>query len=168
MRRMLWKMRGLAALVLVVSTVAALACESSEEPEQPLPAAAAAPAAPAAAPAEAQAVELPAPQAQQQPAAAAPARAAAQPAAAVGAGVAGSTGTAAAREGEDPTEAMADFKYEAPKLEPGAYPSHQWDGPIPTKFNESPQSAALARSGQILPVEERLADPRGHLGHRPV
>ena len=156
MRRMLWKMRGLAALVLVVSTVAALACESSEEPEQPLPAMQAAPAAPAAAPAEAPAVELPAPQAQQQPAAAAPARAAAQPAAAVGAGVAGSTGTAAAREGEDPTAAMADFKYEAPKLEPGAYPSHQWDGPIPTKFNESPQSAALARSGQILPLEERL------------
>ncbi len=156
MRRMLWKMRGLAALVLVVSTVAALACESSEEPEQPLPAMQAAPAAPAAAPAEAPAVELPAPQAQQQPAAAAPARAAAQPAAAVGAGVAGSTGTAAAREGEDPTAAMADFKYEAPKLEPGAYPSHQWDGPIPTKFNESPQSAALARSGDILPLEERL------------
>ena len=156
MRRMLWNMRGLAFIVVIVATVAALACESSEEPEQPLPAIQAAPAAPAAAPAEAQAVDLPAPQAQQQPAPAAPARAADQPAAATGAGVGGSAPTAAERQGEDPTDAMADFKYEAPKLEPGDYPSHQWDGPIPTKFNESPQSAALARSGDILPLEERL------------
>ncbi|MCY4527498.1 MAG: ABC transporter substrate-binding protein, partial [Chloroflexi bacterium] len=156
MRRTLWNLKGLAALVAIVTMVAALACESSEEPDQPLPAAAAAPAAPAAAPAEAPAVDLPAPQAQQQPAPAAPARPADQPAAAVGAGVAGSVGSAGAREGEDPTEAMADFQYEAPKLEPGDYPSHQWDGPIPTKFNESPQSAALAKSGDILPLEERL------------
>ena len=156
MRRMLWNMRGLAFIVVIVATVAALACESSEEQEQPLPAAAAAPAAPAAAPAEAQAVDLPAPQAQQQPAPAAPARAAEQPEAAMGTGAGGAAPAAAAREGQDPTEAMVAFKYEAPKLEPGDYPSHQWDGPIPTKFNESPQSAALARSGQILPLEERL------------
>ena len=156
MPRILWKMRGLAALAVIVTTVAALACASSEEPEQPLPAAAAAPAAPAAAPAEAPAVELPAPQAQQLPAAAAPARPADQPEAAMGASVGGVVSTAPAREGEDPTDAMADFEYMAPQLEPGAYPSHQWDGPIPTKLKESPQSAALVRSGDILPLEERL------------
>ena len=156
MRSVLWNMRGLAALVVIVATVAALACQSSEEPEQPIPAARAAPAAPAAAPAEAPAVELPAPQAQQQPAPAAPARPAALPAAAMGAGVGAAAPSAAEREGEDVTVAMEDFVYMAPQLEPGAYPSHQWDGPIPTKFSESPQSAALVRSGDILPVEERL------------
>ena len=156
MRRILWKIRGIAALVVIVTTVAALGCESSEEPEQPLPAARAAPAAPAVAPAEAQAVESAAPQAQQQPAPAAPARPAALPVAAMGAGVVGAAPSASERQGEDVTDAMAGFEYMAPKLEPGAYPSHQWDGPIPTKFRESPQSAALVRSGDILPVEERL------------
>ena len=156
MRRTLLKMNGIAALVVIATMVAALACESSEEPKQPLPASAAAPAAPAAAPAEAPAVELPAPQAQQQPAPAAPARAAQQPVAPVGASVGGAAPSAAERQGQDPTEAMADFKYMAPTLEPGDYPSHQWDGPIPTKLSESPQSAALVKSGQILPLEERL------------
>ena len=156
MRRTLWNIRGLAALVVIVTTVGALACAAEEELEQPLPAIRAAPAAPAAAPAAAETVELPAPQAPQQPAPAAPARPADQPAAAVGAGVGGAAPSAAERQGQDPTDAMADLEYMAPKLEPGAYPSHQWDGAIPTKFNESPQSAALARSGEILPVEERL------------
>ena len=156
MRRILWKIRGIAALVVIVTTVAALGCESSEEPEQPIPAARAAPAAPAVAPAEAQTVEVAAPQAQQLPAPAAPARPAALPVAAMGAGVVGAAPSAAERQGEDPTDAMADFVYMAPQLEPGAYPSHQWGGPIPTKFTESPQSAALVRSGDILPVAERL------------
>ena len=156
MRRTLWNMRGLAALVVIVTMVVALACAAEEELEQPLPAAQAAPAAPAAAPAAAETVELPAQQAQQQPAPAAPARPAQLPAAAEGAAVGAVVRTASERQGEDVTDAMAEFEYMAPKLEPGAYPSHQWDGPIPTKFKESPQSAALVRSGDILPVEERL------------
>ena len=156
MRRTLWNMRGLAALVVIVTMVVALACAAEEELEQPLPAAQAAPAAPAAAPAAAETVELPAQQAQQQPAPAAPARPAQLPAAAEGAAVGAVVRTASERQGEDVTDAMADFVYMAPQLEPGAYPSHQWDGPIPTKFGESPQSAALVRSGDILPVAERL------------
>ena len=156
MRRTLWNMRGLAALVVIVTMVVALACAAEEELEQPLPAMQAAPAAAAAAPAAAETVELPAQQAQQQPAPAAPARPAQLPAAAEGAAVGAVVRTASERQGEDVTDAMAEFEYMAPKLEPGAYPSHQWDGPIPTKFKESPQSAALVRSGDILPVEERL------------
>ena len=156
MRRTLWNMRGLAALVVIVTMVVALACAAEEELEQPLPAMQAAPAAPAAAPAAAETVELPAQQAQQQPAPAAPARPAQLPAAAEGAAVGAVVRTASERQGEDVTDAMAEFEYMAPRLEPGAYPSHQWDGPIPTKFKESPQSAALVRSGDILPVEERL------------
>ena len=156
MRQTLWKMSWLAALVAIVTMVAALACESTEELEQPLPAAQAAPAAPAAAPADAPAIEQAAPQAQRQPAPAAPARPADQPVAAMGAAVGAAAPSAAEREGQDPTDAMADFEYMAPKLEPGDYPSHQWDGPIPTKLKESPQSAALVRSGDILPLEERL------------
>ena len=156
MRRTLWNMRGLAALVVIVTMVVALACAAEEELEQPLPAMQAAPAAPAAAPAAAETVELPAQQAQQQPAPAAPARPAQLPAAAEGAAVGAVVRTASERQGEDVTDAMAEFVYMAPQLEPGAYPSHQWDGPIPTKFKESPQSAALVRSGDILPVEERL------------
>ena len=158
MRLMLWNIKGLAALVVIATMVAALACESTEEPAQPLPAAQAAPAAPAADPAAAPAVELPAQQAQQQPAPAAPARPADRPEAAMAANVSGAAPSAAEREGQDPTEAMSGFKYEAPKLEPGDYPSHQWDGPIPTKLNESPLSAALVRSGDILPLEERLPE----------
>ena len=156
MRRTLWNMRGLAALVVIVTMVVALACAAEEELEQPLPAMQAAPAAAAAAPAAAETVELPAQQAQQQPAPAAPARPAQLPAAAEGAAVGAVVRTASERQGEDVTDAMAEFEYMAPRLEPGAYPSHQWDGPIPTKFKESPQSAALVRSGDILPVEERL------------
>ena len=156
MRQTLWKMSWLAALVAIVTMVAALACESTEELEQPLPAAQAAPAAPAAAPADAPAIEQAAPQAQQQPAPAAPARPADQPVAAMGAAVGAAAPSAAEREGQDPTDAMGDFEYTAPKLEPGDYPSHQWDGPIPTKLKESPQSTALVRSGDILPLEERL------------
>ena len=156
MRRTLWNMRGLAALVVIVTMVVALACAAEVELEQPLPAMQAAPAAAAAAPAAAETVELPAQQAQQQPAPAAPARPAQLPAAAEGAAVGAVVRTASERQGEDVTDAMAEFEYMAPRLEPGAYPSHQWDGPIPTKFKESPQSAALVRSGDILPVEERL------------
>jgi len=51
---------------------------------------------------------------------------------------------------------MAEFRYVAPTIAPGDYPSHTWDGPVPTKLSESPQSAALVRSGDILPLEERL------------
>ena len=156
MRRTFLNMGGFAALVVIVTMVGALACESSEEPAQPIPAARAAPAAPAADPAPAQEYETTAPQAQQQPAPAAPARSADQPEAPVSPGVGAAAVTSPEREGEDPADAMSSFEYMAPKLEPGGYPSHQWDGPIPTKFSESPQSAALVRSGQILPLEERL------------
>jgi peptide/nickel transport system substrate-binding protein len=54
---------------------------------------------------------------------------------------------------------MEEFHYVAPLLAPGDYPSHTWNGPAPTKFNESPESAALVRSGDILPLEERLPVP---------
>jgi len=151
-------MRGLLTLGAVLTLVVAIACAADEsaQPAQPAAPLPAAPAAEAAFPSGSTA-SAPAPAAQQLPAAAAPARPAALPAAAeapsTGAGVVQS---ATAREGADPTMAMDDFRYVAPKIAPGDYPSHQWDGPIPTNLNESPASAALVRSGAILPLEERL------------
>jgi len=44
-------------------------------------------------------------------------------------------------------------------LGPGGYFDYQWDGPIPTKFFESPMSAALVRQGALPPIEERLSVP---------
>ena len=49
-----------------------------------------------------------------------------------------------------------DGTYVAPKIPPGGYPTYAWDGPIPTRFNESPFSAQLVKEGKILPIEERL------------
>lgn len=156
MQRTLWKMKGLVVLGAVVAIIAAVAC-AAEEPEQPAQAAAPLPALPAAAPAEAAAAAPEtALQAQQQPAQPVPARPAERPAAPEGPAVGAAIISTTEREGQDPTDAMEDFYYMAPKLEPGAYPSHQWEGPTPTKLNESPQSAALVRSGEILPLEERL------------
>ena len=158
MQRRLWKMRGLLALGAVLALVVAIAC-AADEPAAPAAPAAPLPAAPAASapfPTDSGA-PAPAPAAQQLPAPAAPARPAALPAAAeapsTGSGVIRSATT---REGADPTMAMDEFRYVAPVLAPGEYPSHQWDGPIPTNLRESPQSAELVRTGVILPLEERL------------
>ncbi len=41
-------------------------------------------------------------------------------------------------------------------LGPGGYFDYRYDGPMPTKFQESPQSAALVRQGKLPPLEERL------------
>ena len=157
MQRTFWKMSGLAALCASIAAVTAVACAASEEPEQPLPAAQPRPAAEAVLPdySTDTMTQQQAPQAQQQPAPAAPARPADLPAAPQGptGGVAQSL---TQREGQDPTGDMMQMEYMAPRIEPGGYPSHQWDGPVPTNLNESPQSAELVRSGEILPLEERL------------
>ena len=168
MRRTLLKMNGIAALVVIATMVAALACESSEEPKQPLPASAAAPAAPAAAPAEAPAVELPAPQAQQQPAPAAPARAAQQPAAPVGAGVGAAAPSATERQGQDPTQAMADFKYMAPDTGTGRLSLPPVGRP---DSDQVQRVSAVGGAGKVrtdTPAGGAPAVARGHLGHRPV
>jgi len=49
--------------------------------------------------------------------------------------------------------------YVAKRLQPGEYPDYTWDGPHPTSFNESPQSAELVKQGKILPLEQRLPVP---------
>lgn len=156
MQRTIWKMSALAALCAAMTAVAAVAC-AAEEPEQPVPAAQPMPAAPAVAPDYSTDTMTPeqAPQAQQQPAPAAPARAAELPAAPQAA-AGGGTRSLAQREGQDTTGDMMQMEYMAPTIEPGGYPSHQWDGPVPTNLNESPQSADLVRKGEILPLEERL------------
>jgi len=41
----------------------------------------------------------------------------------------------------------------------GEYPSYAYDGPMPTKFYESPQSYQLVLAGQLPPVEDRLPVP---------
>ena len=152
---------GILSVILVSAAVmAAVACGAAEEPAAPLPAAAAAPAAAAPAIDYTTEVTTAAPQAQQAPAAAAPARAPAQPAAPqapAGTGARSTVGGGAT--GVDPTAATAAFKYVAPVVAPGDYPDHNWDGPVPTKFNESPMSAALVKAGTLPPVEERLPIP---------
>ena len=49
--------------------------------------------------------------------------------------------------------------YVAKKLPPGGYPDYVWDGPIPSSFQESPQSAELVMQGKILPLAQRLPGP---------
>ncbi len=49
--------------------------------------------------------------------------------------------------------------YVARKVTPGGYPTYEWDGPMPTSFRESPESAELVRQGKILPLEQRLPVP---------
>ena len=68
----------------------------------------------------------------------------------------GFTKTTVDRGDLPPPTMLDDGTYVAPKIPPGGYPTYAWDGPIPTKFNESPFSAELVKEGKILPVEERL------------
>ncbi len=68
----------------------------------------------------------------------------------------GFTKTTLERSDLPPATMLDDGTYVAPKIPPGGYPTYAWDGPIPTKFNESPFSAELVKEGKILPVEERL------------
>ena len=170
MKDRIWKYSLIAAFAAVVLAVVGIACaaEEPEDPQQPAAARAAAPAAEAAYPAG----EVPdAPsQVQQQPAPAAPARAPALPQAAQAAAAAvGTTAGPAARTGEDPATATEEYMYMAPKLEPGAYPATRFCDhcPTPAKFNEAPSSAALARQGAILPLEDRLAVPEDVLIYMP-
>ncbi|MDE2824016.1 MAG: hypothetical protein OXK79_11000, partial [Chloroflexota bacterium] len=162
MKDRIWKYSLAAAFAAVVLAVVGIACAAEEpaDPQQPAPARAAAPAAEAAYPAG-EVPEAPS-QVQQQPAPAAPAMAPQQPAPAqAAAAAAGTTAGPAARTGEDPAMAMEEYMYMAPKLEPGAYPATRFcdQCPTPAKFNESPSSAALARQGTILPLDQRLAVP---------
>ena len=150
----------LTLVVILAGAIAAVACGAAEAPEAPLPAAAAAPAAAAPAIDAPAPVTMAAPQAQQAPAQAAPARAAAQPAAPQApAGTGQRSSVGGGTTGVDPTAATATFKYVAPVVAPGDYPAHTWDGPVPTKYNESPMSAALVKAGTLPPVEERLPVP---------
>lgn len=68
----------------------------------------------------------------------------------------GFTATTLERSDLPPPTMLDDGTYVAPKIPPGGYPTYAWDGPIPTRFNESPFSAELVKEGKILPVEERL------------
>ncbi len=68
----------------------------------------------------------------------------------------GFTKTTVDRGDLPPPTMLDDGTYIAPKIPPGGYPTYAWDGPIPTRFNESPFSAELVKEGKILPVEERL------------
>ena len=170
MKDRIWKYSLAAAFAAVVLAVVGIACAAEEpaDPQQPAAARAAAPAAEAAYPAG-EVPEAPS-QVQQQPAPAAPAMAPQQPAPAqAAAAAAGTTAGPAARTGEDPSTVMEEYMYMAPDLEPGAYPATRFCDhcPTPAKFNESPASAALARQGAILPLDQRLAVPEDVLIYMP-
>ena len=53
--------------------------------------------------------------------------------------------------------ARTDPKILAKRTKSGLF-SFVWDGPMPTKFNESPMLAELVKAGKLPPVEERLPD----------
>ncbi len=144
----------------MVIVVAVAAC-SGEAPD--LPAAPADPLppvpAPTALPPDTTRVADP-PQEQLRPVPAAPARAPDQPQPAQGPRP-GRITSPSQRQGSDPTMVTEGFRYEPEKILPGGYgkPFDILDDELlPQPYSESPMSAALARQGKILPLEERIPD----------
>ena len=55
----------------------------------------------------------------------------------------------------EPEPEPAKFTYVAAPQSSSTYPAIHFDGPTPTEWSESPESAALVKLGEILPLEER-------------
>ena len=68
----------------------------------------------------------------------------------------------------EPEPEPAKFTYVAAPQSSSTYPAIHFDGPTPTEWSESPESAALVKLGEILPLEERAPVPEDRFIVAPV